>query len=318
MVGLKKSDTDKKRIIAHSNSCGERLDLFLTKIPEIHSRSFAEKLISEGLVEVEGARKPKSYKLKQGEKVVVTIPPPIEFKITPFEIEIDIKYEDNDVIVISKPSGLVTHPSPGHWNDTLVNALYSKAKSLSQIGGVVRAGIVHRLDKDTSGLMVVAKNNNAHLSLTHQLKERKVKRHYLALTCGAILRSKFEVRAPIKRHRKYFQKMAIDLEKGKEAITCFKVKKLYQRFTLVEASLLTGRTHQIRVHLSSIGHPVAGDPLYGGIRCARGLSLERLFLHAVYLEFRHPRTGETMMFKEELPVELQKVLNVLDKQEQKT
>lgn len=288
-----------------------RLDRFVATLEEIASRSAAERLISEGNVRVNGTVRDKAWMLRAGDRVEVRIPAPEPSGLVPYEIDLDVRYEDEDLMVICKPAGLVTHPAYGHANDTLVNALIARNERLSTIGGEIRPGIVHRLDKDTSGLMLVARNDAAHLALSRALKERRIKRNYLALTCGVIHRSRFEVRAPIGKHRGTFKKMAVDALKGKDAATIFTVRETFERFTLVEASLLTGRTHQIRVHLSSIGHPVAGDPLYGGLKCAKELPLSRLFLHAWRLEFEHPRTGVPLAFEDTLPEELERVLAFL-------
>lgn len=309
---FKNEKEDKKVIEAIVREGGERLDVFLTTFPEIRSRSHAEKLIIEGYVLVNGKLKDKSYRVKPGDKVTVTIPPPKVFELIPYDIDLDIRYKDDDIVVLSKPSGLVTHYSPGHLNDTLVNALIAKVGRLSTIGGPTRPGIVHRLDKDTSGLMVVAKSDKAHLFLSRRIKERKVKRTYMALACGNIYRTEFVVQAPIGKHRTEFQKMTVDFNRGKTAITYFEVVKNYRGYTLLKATLGTGRTHQIRVHLSTMGHPIAGDPIYGGIKYARPLPLSRLFLHAILLEFEHPTTGKWMRFEDKLPQELQRVVDYLE------
>lgn len=292
-----------------------RLDAFLATLPDIPSRSFAEKLIIEEKVTVDGRLRDKSYRLKPGQKVRVVIPPEKETGLEPYHIPIKIVYEDEHLLVVSKPSGLVVHPSHGHKNDTLVNALIAHGVKLSSLGGLTRPGIVHRLDKDTSGLMLVAKTNEAHLFLAGRIRERKVKRQYLTLACGNIYRSRFEVRAPITRHRQDFSRMTVDFNRGKIAYTYFDVIKVYNGFTYLKATLGTGRTHQIRVHLATIGHPVAGDPIYGGLKCARPLPLKRLFLHATAIEFEHPVTRKIMTFTEPLPQELQEVIDFLEKQE---
>lgn len=293
-----------------------RLDAFLAGLPDIPSRSFAEKLIIEERVTVDGRVRDKSYRVKPGQRVRVIIPPEEESKLEPYDFPVKIVYEDEHLLVVSKPSGLVVHPSHGHKNDTLVNALIARGIKLSGLGGITRPGIVHRLDKDTSGLMLVAKTNEAHMFLAGRIKERKVKRQYLTLACGNIYRSRFEVRAPITRRRQDFSRMTVDFNRGKYAYTYFDVIKLYGGFTYLKATLGTGRTHQIRVHLSTIGHPVAGDPIYGGIKCARALPLNRLFLHATALEFEHPATRKIMQFSEPLPEELQQVIDYLERQNQ--
>lgn len=292
-----------------------RLDAFLASLPDIPSRSFAEKLIIEDRVTVDGRLRDKAYRLRPGQRVRVVIPPEKVSGLEPYHIPLKIVYEDEYLLVVSKPSGLVVHPSHGHKNDTLVNALVAHGVRLSGLGGVTRPGIVHRLDKDTSGLMLVAKTDEAHKFLAGKIKERKVKRQYLTLACGNIYRSRFEVRAPITRHRQDFSRMTVDFNRGKFAFTYFDVIKVYNGFTYLKATLGTGRTHQIRVHLATIGHPVAGDPIYGGLKCARPLPLNRLFLHATAIEFEHPATGKIMTFNEPLPPELQKVIDFLEAQQ---
>ncbi len=290
----------------------QRLDALLACFEEIPSRSFAEKLINDGRVFVNGARRSKSYKVKPGEKIEVYLPVEDELELKPYDIDLEIVYLDDHLVVVDKPSGLVVHPAHGHYEDTLINALIAKDITLSPAGAPLRPGVVHRLDKDTSGLIVLARTRDAHMELQKAIKERRVKRIYKVLSCGNIYRSRFQIEAPITRHRKEIVKMTVDFERGKNAYTYFEVLRNYRNFTYLKAELGTGRTHQIRVHLASIGHPVAGDPIYGGIKCSRALPLKRLFLHATRLEFRHPATGKMMAFESELPEELKKTLDYLD------
>jgi 23S rRNA pseudouridine1911/1915/1917 synthase len=295
---------------------GLRLDVILASFEEIPSRSFAEKLILDGRVFVNGKHRNKSYRPKPGEKVEVYLPREKETTLEPYDFEVPVVYEDEHLIVVSKPAGLVVHPAYGHYSDTLVNALVGMGVRLSSIGAPLRPGIVHRLDKDTSGLMILAKTEEAHVKLSQMIKAREVKRVYLTLVCGCIYRSRFSVEAPITRHRHEIVKMTVDFDRGKYALTHFEVLEVFKNFTYLKATLATGRTHQIRVHLSSIGHPVCGDPLYGGIKCSRQLPLKRLFLHAYQLQFIHPITGKMISLEDELSGELQAVIRYL-KQEQK-
>lgn len=292
---------------------GLRLDVIVASFEEIPSRSFAEKLILEGRVFVNGRLVNKSYRPKPGERIEVFLPKEKELRLEPYNFPINIVFEDEHIVVVEKPSGLVVHPAYGHYNDTLVNALVAMNIQLSPIGAPLRPGVVHRLDKDTSGLMVLAKTAEAHIELVKAIKERKIKRTYILLACGNIYRSRFSVEAPITRHRNEFVKMTVDYERGKYALTHFEVLKNYKNFTFLRAILGTGRTHQIRVHLASLGHPIAKDPIYGGIKCARALPLNRLFLHASELEFFHPITGKLLKFSSDLPEELKRVLEFLEK-----
>jgi 23S rRNA pseudouridine1911/1915/1917 synthase len=291
---------------------GLRLDVIVASFEEIPSRSFAEKLILEGRVLVNGRVVSKSYRPKPGEKIEVYLPKEKEAVLEPYDFPVKIVFEDEHIVVVEKPSGLVVHPAYGHYNDTLVNALVAMKIQLSPIGAPLRPGVVHRLDKDTSGLMILAKTADSHIELTRAIKERRVKRTYTALACGNIYRSRFSVEAPITRHRNEFVRMTICYERGKYAITHFEVLRQYQNFTLLKAVLGTGRTHQIRVHLASFGHPIARDPIYGGLKCARALPLNRLFLHACELEFSHPVNGKLLKFKSELPEDLKKALEFLE------
>lgn len=303
--------SERHTFTVRAHEAGVRLDVYLASTDAVPSRSAAQRLIAGGWVRVNGEVATKRHVVRPGERIDVYLPPEEPGELTPEPMPLDIRYEDEHLIVLAKPAGLVVHPARGHDSGTLVHALLAHTDELGSQSGEDRPGIVHRLDKDTSGLMLVAKTDAAHVALARQLKDRHIKRCYLALACGVIHRGRFEVRAPIGRHRGEFRKMAVDTLRGKEAATVFTVLERFARFTLVEASLKTGRTHQIRVHLSSIGHPVAGDPLYGGIKCARDLPLERLFLHAYRLEFAHPTTGKPMSFEDELPPELAHVVGHL-------
>lgn len=289
-----------------------RIDKVLTSLePEI-TRSRLKNLINDGHVTVNGqAVKPK-YKVQAGDKISLIKPEPQSLKLTPENIPLDIVYEDDDVIVVNKPQGMVVHPAPGHPNHTLVNALLYHSP-LSTINGTFRPGIVHRIDKDTSGLLMVAKNDLAHQSLAEQLRNKTNKREYLALVYGQIKEDEGTIDAPLGRNPQDRKKQAV-VKSGRHAVTHFKVMKRYDNFTLVKCILETGRTHQIRVHMKYIGHPLVGDPLYGPRKV---IGKDGQFLHAALLGFKHPRTGEEMVFEAPLPENFQKMLDKLDKQQHK-
>lgn len=286
-------------ITANEENKGERIDKFLSENAEGISRSYGAKLCEDALVTANGKVIEKKYKLKGTETIVVDMPEPEEVEITPEDIPLDIVYEDNDLIVVNKPQGMVVHPAVGNMSGTLVNALmYHCGDSLSAINGVIRPGIVHRIDKDTSGLLVVAKNNEAHLKLSEQLKERKAVRRYTALVNGNIKEDSGTVNKPIGRSNADRKKMAVVMG-GREAITHYNVLERFGQYTLVECVLETGRTHQIRVHMASIGHSIVGDKTYG-IKKEK-FNLEGQLLHARTIGFVHPKTGEMMEFSSELP-----------------
>ncbi|HJD08818.1 MAG TPA: RluA family pseudouridine synthase [Candidatus Ligilactobacillus faecavium] len=289
-----------------------RIDKVLTSLePEI-TRSQLKNLINDGHVTVNGqAVKPK-YKVQAGDKISLVKPEPQSLELTPENIPLDIVYEDDDVIVVNKPQGMVVHPAPGHPNHTLVNALLYHSP-LSTINGTFRPGIVHRIDKDTSGLLMVAKNDLAHQSLAEQLRNKTNKREYLALVYGQIKEDEGTIDAPLGRNPQDRKKQAV-VKGGRHAVTHFKVMKRYDNFTLVKCILETGRTHQIRVHMKYIGHPLVGDPLYGPRKV---IGKDGQFLHAALLGFKHPRTGKELVFEAPLPENFQKMLDKLDKQQHK-
>lgn len=289
-----------------------RIDKVLTTLePEI-TRSQLKNLINDGHVTVNGqAVKPK-YKVQAGDKISLVKPEPQSLELTPENIPLDIVYEDDDVIVVNKPQGMVVHPAPGHPDHTLVNALLYHSP-LSTINGTFRPGIVHRIDKDTSGLLMVAKNDLAHQSLAEQLRNKTNKREYLALVYGQIKEDEGTIDAPLGRNPQDRKKQAV-VKGGRHAVTHFKVIKRYDNFTLVKCILETGRTHQIRVHMKYIGHPLVGDPLYGPRKV---IGKNGQFLHAALLGFKHPRTGKEMFFEAPLPENFQKMLDKLDKQQHK-
>ena len=290
---------------------GKRLDVFLAeKIPNL-SRSQAKKLISEGQVKVGGRplTKPK-HRLKPGEEVQVFIPAPEPLSLEPDTgVPFEILYEDEGLAVINKPAGVVVHPAAGHLHGTLVHGLLARLKDLSGVGGMLRPGIVHRLDKDTSGLLLIAKDDRTHQALSAMFKERKVKKLYLALVHGVPQALSGKIEAPLGRHPVNRKKMAV-LAGGREAVTLWRRKEVFRRAALLEVEPLTGRTHQIRVHLASLGHPIVGDELYGGAK-PHGPKAHRQLLHAWKLRLRHPLTGEELAFEAELPEDFREVLDEL-------
>jgi 23S rRNA pseudouridine1911/1915/1917 synthase len=287
---------------------GERIDKFITLQQEDWSRSQVQQWIKEGRVTVNGEPVKSNYKVSVDDEITLRVPPPKEMEIKPEPMPLDIVYEDSDVVVVNKPRGLVVHPAPGHYSGTLVNGLLAHCKDLSGINGVLRPGIVHRIDKDTSGLLMVAKNDKAHLSLAQQLKEHTVNRTYVAIVHGVIPHEMGTIDAPIGRDPKNRQQMAVVFENSKPAVTHFVVLERFQEFTLVELKLETGRTHQIRVHMKYIGYPLAGDPKYGP---KHTLELNGQALHAKTLGFTHPRTGERLEFEAPLPQDLLDVIHML-------
>jgi len=282
---------------------GDRLDRFLDDRCEDLSRSRLQRLIAEGMVTLEGRPTKAGVRLRKGQSVEVTVPEPVESHLEPQDIPVSVIYQDDDLAVVDKPAGLVVHPAPGHPDGTLVNALLALCPDLQGIGGTVRPGIVHRLDKDTSGLMVVAKNERAHKHLSAQLKARKFKKLYKALVCGHLASSPATIEADIGRDPGNRKRMAV-VDGGKVATTHYEVIGYYEAHTLVEARLETGRTHQIRVHFAAIGHPVAGDETYG----VKTQGLPRQFLHASMLGFRLPSDDSWVEFNSELPEDLDSYL----------
>lgn len=277
---------------------GQRIDKILVKALTDFSRTQIQMLIQDGHVLVNGKAIKASYKVEVNDEVMVHIPEPESTDILAEDIPLDIVYEDQDVIVVNKPTGMIVHPSAGIYKGTLVNALLYHCHDLSGINGVMRPGIVHRIDKETSGLLMVAKNDMAHASLSEQLQEHTVTRRYLALVHGLIPHEFGRIEAPIGRDPKDRQKMTCTDKNAKDAITNFKVLERFKDMTLVECRLETGRTHQIRVHMQYIGHPVYGDSQYG---LKRDDTTYGQYLHAKILGFVHPRTGEDMYFESELP-----------------
>lgn len=298
------------KINAAEENKGERLDKFIADNSDI-SRSYAAKLCEDGLVLCGEKQLLKKYKILGTEEITINVPEPEEHSIEPENIPLNIVYEDSDVIVVNKPQGLCVHPAPGNERGTLVNGLvYHCGDELSAINGVIRPGIVHRIDKETSGLLIVAKSNEAHLKLSDQLKERKAMRKYVALVNGNIKEDSGTINKPIGRNPSDRKKMAVVFG-GREAVTHFNVLERFGQYTLVECILETGRTHQIRVHMASIGHSIVGDPLYG-IKKEK-FNLNGQLLHAKTIGFVHPRTGEMMEFSSDIPEYFENVLEKLRK-----
>ncbi len=288
-----------------------RSDIYISENVESVTRSYVKKLFDEGLVTVNGAPAKASTKLKPGDLIELELPGPEETEAVPQDIPLDIVYEDADVLIVNKPRGMVVHPAAGNEDGTLVNAvMFHCGDSLSAIGGVLRPGIVHRIDKDTTGLLAVAKNNAAHLSLSEQLKDRSLSRTYYALVHGNIKEDSGAVDAPIGRSKADRKKMAVDVG-GREAVTDFQVTERFGRYTLVRCKLRTGRTHQIRVHMRHIGHPIVGDKTYGVKN--EEFTLPGQLLHAGEIGFIHPSTGEKMSFSAPLPEDFRHVLDILRK-----
>lgn len=293
-----------------SDQDGMRLDLFLSSQLPGMSRSAAQKLLTQGQVTLNGRPARKSDLVCQDDIVEFTMPDARPVEITPRDIPLDIVYEDEDVLVVNKPKGLVVHPAPGHWDDTLVNALmFHRAGALSGINGELRPGIVHRIDKDTSGLLAVAKNDLAHTVLASQLKDHTMARTYEAVLCGTLKDDAGVVDAPIGRHPTDRKRMAINVRGGRDAVTHYEVIARYPGYTHVRCRLETGRTHQIRVHMASIGHPILGDMVYG--RKKPELGQDTQCLHAGVLCFRHPRDGRPILVAAPLPDYFQQVLERL-------
>ncbi|MGN1030717.1 MAG: RluA family pseudouridine synthase [Butyricicoccaceae bacterium] len=296
-------------ITVPQDAAAQRADSFLSVQLEDMTRSAVQSLIESGGVLLRGKPIKKNYKVAAGDALEVTIPEPKAVEITAEDIPLDVVYEDGDIIVVNKPQGMVVHPAAGNWSGTLVNALmYHCGDSLSGINGELRPGIVHRIDKDTSGLLVVAKNDLAHQGLAEQIKEHSAGRRYYAVVMGNIREDNGTVDAPIARHKTDRKKMAV-VPGGREAITHYEVLERYRGFTYMAFQLETGRTHQIRVHMAHLGHPIIGDPLYGSK--ADKWKLDGQCLHAGELRLRHPRSGEDMVFTAPLPPHFEAVLKKL-------
>lgn len=282
-------------VTLHAETDGQRVDQFLSEVLPQLSRSAAQRLLEEGRAFSHGKALKKNHRLQAGEEIILTIPDPeAPAHLLPQNIPLDVRYEDEDVIVVNKPVGMVVHPAPGHPDGTLVNALlYHCGDSLSGINGSLRPGIVHRIDRDTSGLLIAAKNDAAHVSLAEQLKDHTLHRVYEAVVIGGLREDRGSIELPIARHPTERKKMAVNHWEGRWALTHWSVLERFAGYTHVQCKLATGRTHQIRVHFSAVGHPVLGDPVYGGAR--KGFpELAGQCLHAQALRFRHPRSGKPM------------------------
>ena len=297
----------------NEENVGKRIDSFIHKVQEDISRSMVQKLIEQKNIKVNGKETKHSYKLKLNDEIEIFVPEAKEIDLKAQDIPLNVIYEDNDIIVINKPKGMVVHPANGNPDGTLVNAVMNKCKdSLSGIGGEIRPGIVHRLDKDTSGAIIVAKNDKAHIALSEQLKNHEVKKTYLALVRGIIKENEATINMPIARSKKDRKKMDVD-KNGKEAITHFKVLGRYKnKYTLLQINLETGRTHQIRVHLSHIGYPIIGDEVYSNGKNEWNVSGQ--CLHAWKLEFIHPITGKKISLEAEIPEYLKNIIKELEEE----
>lgn len=301
--------TDLFKHIVTEEQTGVRLDVFISGIDTGLTRSRIQKLVTEGGVTVNGNPSKSNYKVREGDIIDITVSEPILLEVKAEKIPLDVVYEDKSLLVVNKPQGMTVHPATGNYSGTLVNALLAHCDDLSGINGVIRPGIVHRIDKDTSGLLVVAKNDEAHLSLADQIKEHTVSRLYMALVHGNIVEPKGIIDAPIGRDARDRKKMAVVTRNAKNAVTRYRVMERFGDFTLVECELETGRTHQIRVHMAYLGYPVAGDPVYGPRKNPLGLKGQAL--HAYLLGFKHPLSGEYLEFKAELPPYFTALINDL-------
>lgn len=303
---------DKSVFVCGEENAGERIDSFLSKVCEDFSRSAITKNVEKGLVTVNGKNVSKSYKLCAEDLIEMTVEAPVALDVVPQNIPLDIVYEDDDLLVVDKPKGMVVHPAAGNYTDTLVNALMFHCKdSLSGINGVLRPGIVHRIDKNTSGLLIVAKNDKAHNHLAAQIKEHSFTREYVTVVYGDIKNDEGTIDAPIGRHPVDRKKMCVINKNSKEAVTHYKVIERFKEFTFLRCTLETGRTHQIRVHMAYIGHPVAGDDVYGPKKVIKSLCGQ--CLHAQKIGFIHPVTDEYMEFSSDVPQVFSDFLHKLQK-----
>jgi len=290
-----------------------RIDAYISSKLDSLSRSAVQKLIGDNNITVNNKAINKNYKIKINDEIKVIMPPPQVLDVKAEDIELDIVYEDSDVAVINKPQGMVVHPAAGHYSGTLVNALMNNVEDLSSINGVLRPGIVHRLDKNTSGLLIIAKNDLSHSFLSNCLKEHSINRIYYALVEGVVKNDKGVINAPLGRSEKDRKKRCVTTKNSKEAITNYDVIKRYKKYTLIKLKLETGRTHQIRVHMKHIGHPVVGDDVYG--KEDKKFGLKGQLLHSKSIGFIHPTTKEYLEFDSELPDYFKKVLEKIEKSE---
>lgn len=299
---------EQEKLIITEQEVGQRADVALAALLEL-TRSNMQKLLEEGRA-VKGAKVLKAnYKLRLGDEITVTLPEPQPLDVQPENIPLDIIYEDDDVVVVNKPRGMVVHPAAGNYSGTLVNALLYHCKNLSGINGVIRPGIVHRLDKDTSGIMICAKNDAAHVSLSQQIQNKTAQRTYLAVVRGNIKTDEGVIETLIARDKNDRKKMAVVKEDGRQAITEYQVLERFGKYTIVRCRLRTGRTHQIRVHMEYLGYPLVGDPKYSPMKTPFAINGQAL--HSQTLEFDHPRTGQRLHFEAPLPEDLQKIVTRL-------
>ena len=302
------STGEQEKLIITEEYAGQRADVALAALLEV-TRSNMQKLLEEGRA-MKGTKVLKSnYKVKKGDEIIVTLPEPQPLDVQPENIPLDIIYEDDDVVVVNKARGMVVHPAAGNYSGTLVNALLYHCKNLSGINGVIRPGIVHRLDKDTSGIMICAKNDAAHISLSEQIQAKTAKRTYLAVVRGNVKTDSGVIETMIARDKNDRKKMAVVKEDGRIAITEYKVLERFGNYTIVRCKLRTGRTHQIRVHMEYLGYPLVGDPKYSPMKTP--FSIQGQALHSQTLEFTHPRTGERMCFEAPLPEDMHKIVTRL-------
>ena len=310
------SDAMLEEYTVEESQSGMRLDKFLTEIYPDQTRSFLQKLVKSGEIKVNGKPVIKAgFVVEGGDQVSASIPTPQAVEIEAENIPLDILYEDADVLIVNKPKGMVVHPSAGHYSGTLVNAImYHCADSLSGINGEIRPGIVHRIDMDTTGALIICKNDAAHVDIAEQIKEHTVTRRYRGIVCGVVKEDEGTIEGAIGRHPTQRKKMAINEKNGKPAITHYKVLQRFAKYTYMEFRLETGRTHQIRVHMASIGHPLLGDELYGNPKNLAMKGLQGQTLHAMVIGFVHPTTHEYMDFEAPLPEYFQNLLKKLPKQ----
>ena len=300
----------KQEYVVADSEAGIRIDKYLSSVcPEL-SRAFLQKLLKSEQIAVDGSPVKSSYKVTTGNTISLDVPDTVEPEIHPEELPLDILYEDQDILLINKPKGMVVHPAAGHYSGTLVNGLmYHCGDELSHINGVLRPGIVHRIDMDTTGIVIVCKNDFAHSNIAEQLKVHSITRKYIAIVHGIIKEDAGTIDEPIGRHSVDRKKMSINYKNGKHAVTHYKVLERFRQYTYVECQLETGRTHQIRVHMASIGHPLLGDSVYGPSKCP--YSLQGQTLHAGVLGIKHPRTGAYMEFLAPLPEYFKELLKKL-------
>lgn len=311
-----------------SKDRGQRLDSFLSQHAGSLSRSYIRRLITKGYIKVDGRIKKPSYRLKLGEEVKLNLPKPQALDITPESLPLDILYEDRDIVAVNKPAGMVVHPGPGHFTGTLVHGLLAKLSDLSGIGGYLRPGIVHRLDKDTSGVLLVAKNDVAHKDISKQFKDHAVYKMYVALVYGVVKDEKGVITIPIGRHPKDRKRISVHTIYPRSAQTEWQIKKKFADLTLLDLVLKTGRTHQVRVHLSAKGHPVVGDPVYAKKKWLLSVrnqkireilrGIKRQLLHAHILGLRHPRTKAYIEFVSPLPEDMMQVIEAIQRMEKAT